>query len=97
MRIYEDSLMTKEVSVFDFGIVPAGETKQFRYWVVNDSNAHLRDLKFSIDHEEVEILEAPEELMHKAVGELVLEWSPSITLKEGLRAQIKISGIELWG
>ncbi len=35
--------------------------------------------------------------MYNAVGELILEWSPSITLKEGLRAQIKISGIELWG
>ena len=79
------------------GIVPAGETEKFTFWVFNDSNASLRNLEFTVEHVEVEVSIAPKELSPQAVDELKLLWSPSVTLKEGLRAQLKVTGIELWG
>jgi len=98
IRIYIDKELTKEIQeeTFDFGIVPAGEVKEFNFWVLNDSRANLRILNFIIDHPEVEVVKAPTELKPKEIGKLILEWSPSVTLKQGLRATLKISGIELW-
>lgn len=97
MRIFRDKELLEEVKVLDLGIVPAGETERFTFWVSNDSNASLRNLEFVVEHAEVEVSEAPKELSPQAVDELKLVWTPSITLKEGLRAQLKVTGIELWG
>ena len=98
MKIYADKNLTQElVEVLDFGIVPAGETKTFTFYVSNDSSAYLRELEFILDHNELEILEFPKELLTHAVGELIIEWSPSVTLKQGLKAQLRIQGKELWG
>jgi len=98
MKIYKDKNLTEEVTLdLDFGIVLAGEVKQFQFWVLNDLNAYLKDLKFEVEHEEVKVLEAPKELEAHAVSELIFEWSPSVTLKEGLKAKLNVTGIELWG
>ena len=98
LRIYKDKELTQEiVSVFDLGIVPAGTIKSFTFWVLNDSSAKLKTLKFSIEHQEVKITKSPEELEAHENSQLVLSWSPSVTLKEGLKARLRISGIELWG
>lgn len=97
MKIYKDKDLISEVQTLDFGIVEAGETEIKTFWVYNDSNAYYRKMKFNIEHEEVSILEAPEELAPQAVGELKVEWKPSITLKEGLKTSLKITGKELWG
>ena len=98
IRIYIDRDLTKEIQdkTFDLGIVPAGEVKKFEFWVLNDSRANLRILNFIIDHPEVRVAKAPTELKPDEAGRLILEWSPSVTLKQGLRATLKISGIELW-
>jgi hypothetical protein len=97
MKIYKNKNKTEEVEILDFGILPAGETKQYTFWVFNDSMAFLRMLNFAVEHKEVKVIKAPVELMAHTGEELVLEWSPSITLKEGLKARLRISGIELWG
>jgi len=99
MKIYKDKEMTEEIEndTFELGIVPAGEIKRFTFWVYNDSPAHLKNLQFIIGHDEVKILEAPIELIAQAIGELIIEWKPSITLKEGLKTPLRIKGIELWG
>lgn len=97
MKIYKDKDLTHEVSILDLGILEAGETKKYTFWVYNNSNAYLRAIKFFVDHDEVEVVEAPEDLSAQAVGELVIKWSPQITLKEGLKASLKISAKELWG
>lgn len=97
MKIYADSELTQEVTdLMDLGIVEAGETKQFTFWVMNDSLAVLQDLEFDIDHSEASIVEAPRELDPRSVGTILIEWSPSITLKQGLKTQIKITARELW-
>jgi hypothetical protein len=97
MKIYLDKDLTQEITLLDLGIVPAGETKQFIFYVFNDSGAHLKELEFSVEHEEVKITQAPEELIAHDSDQLILRWSPSVTLKEGLKAQLNISGTELWG
>ena len=99
IKIYIDKELTKEIKdkTFDLGIVPAGETKQFEFWVLNDSRAHLRMLEFIAEHREVKVIEFPIELKPNEHAKLVLEWTPSITLKEGLKAVLRIRGIELWG
>jgi len=94
MKILQNS---KEIDTFDLGIVPAGETKRFEYEIFNDSSATLRDLKFTLLNEETKIIEAPKAMMPQAVDKLIIEWSPSVTLKQGLKAELKIAGIELWG
>ncbi len=97
MRIYKDKDLMEEITVLDLGIVDAGETEKFTFWIKNESNAFLRKLEFSIEHNEIEILSAPKEMSAQAVDELVVEWSPSITLKDGLKAQLRVRGEELWG
>ena len=97
MKIYKDKELMEEVQILDLGIVPAGETERFTFWIRNDTNAYLKNLEFRVDHEEVEIIEAPKELTAQAIDELTLEWNPSITLKEGLKTQLRVTGAELWG
>ena len=98
MKIYQDRGLTEEINLLDLGIAPAGEIKQFTFYVYNELDAYLVDLEFEIDHErnEVFIIDAPKELPAKGSSELIIEWRPSITLKEGLRARIYIKGKELW-
>jgi len=97
MKIYTDEKLTQEISVLDLGIVPAGETKRFVFYLLNDSEATLRNLEFIVAHDEIKVIEAPKELLAKVSDELIIEWSPSVTLKEGLKARLHIKGIELWG
>jgi hypothetical protein len=97
MKIYKDRDMTFEVDTLDFGVVPAGDTERKTYWIYNDSNAYYQELEFIVEHIEVEVVDAPKELSAQAVAELIVEWSPSVTLKEGLRTRLRIKGKELWG
>ena len=96
MKIFKNKNLTEEVTYLDLGIVEAGETERFIYYVTNDSVAELKNLTFAIEHREVKIIEAPKELAPKAIAELVIEWHPAVTLKEGLKARLNINGIELW-
>jgi hypothetical protein len=98
MKIYKDKNLTQElVEILDFGILEAGNTKQFTFYILNDTNAHLKELEFTIEHKELKILEYPQDLTAQTVGKLIIEWNPSITLKEGLKANLRVSGKELWG
>ena len=97
MKIFTDKKLQNEISELDLGIVEAGEVETFTFYVLNDSDAYLRELVFSVEHQEVEIIKAPKELGMKKSNELVIEWKPKITLKEGLKTILHIKGIELWG
>lgn len=99
IKIYKDKSLTEEIedNTFEFGILLAGESKQYTFWVVNSSEAYLKSLEFIVDHNEIKIIKSPKELSSQGVEELILEWSPSVTLKEGLKAILRIKGIELWG
>ena len=96
MKIYTDANLTQEVQNLDFGIVNAGESKIYEFYLFNDSKAQLRNLKFNILHPEVEIMSAPMHLDRGQKDLIKVEWKPSITLKQGLKAKLSITGEELW-
>jgi len=98
MKIFADAELTEEVTeLLDLGIVEAGDTKKFTFWVMNDSLAVLQELEFDIDHTEARVLEGPTEMDPRGVSTLLIEWAPSVTLKQGLKTQIRITARELWG
>jgi hypothetical protein len=97
MKIYKDYDLKNEVDLLDLGIVQAGNTKQFEFWLYNDLRAYLKELQFKIEHAEVIVVEAPKEMKSHAKAKLVLSWTPSITLKEGLKARLCIMGLEIYG
>jgi len=96
MKIFSDKDLKSEVTELNLGIVEAGESKDFTFYVKNDSNAELKNLNFAIEHKEVTMLEFPKSLIKYASAELKIKWFPSVTLKEGLKAKLLISGLELW-
>ena len=98
LKIYKDSSLKEEiVDTFDLGIVQAGDRKEYEYYVYNDSKAELKQLKFSVTHKEVVVISYPDNLNAKQGAKLVIKWSPSLTLKEGLKTKLKVNGAELWG
>ena len=96
MKIYKNSILTEEVKFLDLGIVMAGDKKDYEYFIYNDTEAKLVDLQFNIPHHEVAIKKAPTTLEAKASSNLVISWSPSINLKQGLKVEIMIKGFEIW-
>lgn len=97
MKIYRDKDLKEEVKdVLDLGIVPAGEVKKETYWLYNDSTALLKEISISLNHDEVKILEYPKELSAYAIGEFIVEWSPTVTLKQGLSVDLEITAKEIY-
>ena len=97
MKIYKDKEKTKEVSsTLDFGAVMAGEKQKFEYFIENDTKAELKDIKFTVIHDELHIIKAPSHLKPHETASLVVEWSPSITIKQGLKSQLRIEAMEYW-
>ena len=97
MKIYLDKEKTKEVGqTLDFGAVLAGKKQKFEYFVENDTKAELKDIKFSISHAELYIMKAPSHLKPYEIASLVIEWTPDITIKSGLKSQLHIEAMEYW-
>lgn len=96
MKLYKNKELTEEITILDLGILEAGESKLFNFYVKNDSEAELKNLIFSVENKEVTIVESPKILFKKEFGELKIKWNPSVTLKQGLKAELKIQGIELY-
>jgi len=96
MKLYKDKELTEEEEVLDLGIVTAGDSKTYTYYLKNDTKQDLTDLKFSIPHSEVEILRSPEKIEAWGVAEIVIKWSPSITLKKALLTELNIKGFEIY-
>ena len=89
MKILQEN---KPVEILDLGIVSAGESKQFEFQVNNDGRGYLKELVFRIDHPEIKIVEAPTLLDPNETKKLIIEWSPSIDLEEGLKVKLDIEG-----
>lgn len=98
IKIYNDKSLTQEVDnkTLDFGIVTAGDKGEYTFYAHNDTRAELRNIVFSVEHKEVKIIAAPTAMAPGDIQELVMEWKPSVTLKEGLKTQLYIKGEELW-
>jgi hypothetical protein len=96
MKIYKEKELKTEIIILDFGIVLAGEKKQYEFYILNDSFAILQNLSFKISHPEIKILSAPEEIDKQIAKKIIIEWSPTITLKASLKAKLEIEGFELY-
>lgn len=96
MKLYRDKERKEEIDVLDLGIVQAGESKRYMFYLFNDTEADVLELNFSVNSVEVKIEEAPKSLGANKVGELILEYKPSITLKAGLKATLSYTGQELY-
>jgi len=96
MKIFKDKELKEEVQLLDLGIVRAGESKRYSYYLLNDSAAYLIDLVYKVIHPEVKILKAPNAIKAKEAEEIIVEWNPAVTLKEGLKTNLEITGSELW-
>jgi len=96
MKIYKNKALTERVEKLDLGTVLAGETKQYEFFLHNDSPANLVDLQFSIDNKEASIVSFPSLLKSDEVGRLLIEWTPSVTVKSGLKTNLEIRGSEIW-
>ena len=109
MRIYKDKELNEQIdaSTLDLGIGLAGESHEYTFYVHNNLNAELKNLKFEIKPvvdkafeqriaKEVKILEAPQNMDAKSVSPLKLQWNPAVDIKSGLKAQLQVNGFEIW-
>jgi hypothetical protein len=96
MKIFKDNDLKNEIIDLDLGIVEAGTSEKFTFYVYNDQLPALINLEFIISSPEVKIISSPKELKYKESGELIIEYSPLVTLKQGLKTNIEISGFELY-
>ena len=97
-KIYTDKELQNLVDdPINLGKLKAGNTKQFTFYVYNSSVNPYEELAFSVDHKEVTVISAPTELTEKVSKAIVLEWSPSVDVKRGLKTRLKIEGYEVIG
>lgn len=96
MKLFLDKELTNPVNNVDLGIVMAGETKEFTFYVLNESKAELQNINFETSHKEVDIIHSPKDLKSLESAKLVMAWSPSVTLKQGLKTVLKVQATELW-
>ena len=98
MKIYADELLTQElIEVLPLGIVPAGEVRQFIFWIENNSFSYLKNIKININHDEIKIIESPNHLLANEVKKMIIEWNCTIELKQGLNVPIEITADEIVG
>jgi len=97
MKLYKDENLTQETNDLDLGIVSAGNSKDFIFYLYNDVKAELTELSFTLTNSEVKVIEAPKILQFGEKGILKIRWTPSITLKQGLKTDLVINGYELYG
>jgi len=86
----------EEINAVNLGIVKAGEIKEYSYIFYNESPREVIDIKVEIGDSEVEILDSPETMSPESKAELKIAWSPSLTVKKGLKALIRVTAEELY-
>jgi len=96
VKIYKTQGLTEEVKELDFGITLAGDTKETEYYLYNDTEADVIDLKATVENPEVIIKECPQTIKSKTTGTIIFSWTPSLTLKRGLKTQLNLKFFELY-
>lgn len=96
MKIFKDEKLKDEViGDFDLGIVDVGKYKEYEYYLVNDTANDLVDLKVSTISNEIEVLQAPTQINAHEVGKMKIKWTPSITIKRGLKTSLIFNASEI--
>ena len=96
MQFFLDKDRTEEITELDLGIVPAGSEKSYVIYLYNETIAKCINIKVTLKHGELEVVRAPEELNAKDMAPVELKWSPAVTTKKGLHAELSASAHELW-
>lgn len=98
LKFYKDKGLVNEIEddTFDLGLIDAGDTKQFSFWVYNPSNAVYEDLDFIIEDSETKVLSAPKTMYPKETKELLITCTPDVTIEEPVKTQIRVKGREIW-
>ncbi|MFW6173858.1 MAG: hypothetical protein ACOC5T_08950 [Elusimicrobiota bacterium] len=98
----------EEIEVLDLGIVEAGKSKDYVFYIENNTDGKLIDIEVSLGsinqdekelkriREEVEIISSPTILHPYGTDVFKLKWSPNLTLKKGLKTTIRFKGKELY-
>jgi len=86
----------KDIDTLDLGIVEAGTSKEYEFLLFNETNAEVIEISVEIKHEEVTVLSSPDKLGPKRTDKLKIKWTPSLTVKQGLKTPVKVSGVELY-
>jgi hypothetical protein len=81
----------------DLGIVEAGKIQDYVFYLYNPEIAEVIDIEVMINNPEVSILVVPKKMSPESKGELKIRWSPSMTVKKGLKAEVEIKAKELYG
>lgn len=113
MKLFEDKATENQIfDHISFGIVPVGEKRELTIWVLNDASpkvtGHLQKLYFNvtcldpetgvvITEEQIYVLDAPDQMRPKELAPLTLSWTPNVTLEQGLKAKLTISGQKILG
>lgn len=85
----------------DLGIVPVGESKEYEFFIENDTEYRVVEIKVEFDNSgnEIIILKQPYELSAKQKDILRIKWTAGVSVKKGLnsrKVRIIVSGTELW-
>lgn len=95
-KIFLDKELKNEVQdPIDLGKLKAGETKRYEFYIFNASVHPYEEMDFLVDDIEVKIISYPKELSEKASSLLILEWKPSVDIKQGLKTKLEIQGYKV--
>jgi len=99
MKLFADQELTKEVppeTIIDWGIVPAGETREYTFYLQNDTISKVVEIQVELPHKELFILQSPMELNPYDHGELRIQWKCAVDIKQGLKTPLAIAFKEIY-
>lgn len=99
-KIYKDKKLTEPVTdPINLGKLKAGEKKIFIYYVYNSGQDPFDEVKFSVDNKDVKIISPMDkvDIKEKSSVKIILEWHPSVSVKQGLQTSLKIAGFQVIG
>ena len=94
-KVFEDKDLTILADPINLGMLKAGETKQFKFFLYNSSIDPYQELKLSVDHQEITVISAPTELKEKTSGQFTLEWKATVDIKRNLKPTLKTEGFKV--
>lgn len=86
----------KEITAIDFGAVEIGVKKEIAVDIVNDSDAALRELQISVNPEIIIESKVPAFMLPRDTVTLKLSWMPKLTIKKPVKADLEITGKEVY-
>ncbi len=104
MKLYKDADLTEKIQDEEFlGRVEAGTTKDFTYYLYNDTDGFLEDIVIGFldlnngnAKNELKIVEKPETMNPKEKAKIILKWSPTLQVKKGLKIKFSINALEVY-